>query len=243
MKLADYEKFWFESLISSIDHSEKLGINKGRLELYQGFVKNHYIGSLQKMFPRISEVFSPEWEKWSEDYYNDYPPIHFELNSLTLNFPKFLKKLVGKGSLPEHIVELAEYELAEFFIYTSPENYQSIERIDEELVLNKSLMIFEFEYRIGEWVKAMDENSQAKEVAPERGDNILAISRDNQNFRCVMSSLNQIDLLLIELLKEVPMKIEETFKEFYSIDENLKQFDQSLLQQRIDFFKLQHILL
>ncbi|MDA8792215.1 putative DNA-binding domain-containing protein [Bacteriovoracaceae bacterium] len=243
MKLADYEKLWFESLNQNIDNSKKLGIPSDRLNLYQDFVRNHYIGALEKMFPRIEEVLSPNWVEWSKQYYEMYPPLHFELNSLTLNFSNFIKGLVDKGDLPEYIIELAEYELGEFFIYTSPENYYQEITNEESLWINKASKIFEFQYRIGEWVKAMDESLMARESKPEKVSNILAITRDNNSFLCVMSSLNEIDVILVELLRRSVLKVDELIEEFYSIDDNLKQFDQNLLKQRIDFLKLQKIIL
>jgi hypothetical protein len=76
MKLEDYLNKWSQLLLQE-------GTNENpRLAIYQEFVWGHYEGSLEKMYPRLSQVYSFNWETISRDYYKLFPPTAYDLNEI-----------------------------------------------------------------------------------------------------------------------------------------------------------------
>lgn len=109
MELKDYLSRWQTYLNNEV--------NNERLQLYQDIVSSQYEGALAKMYTRLPSFHPFDWSAISPAYYQSYPPVSFDLNEITFNFPEFLRSKF----YPAHLVELAEFELAEFQAFTSKE--------------------------------------------------------------------------------------------------------------------------
>jgi hypothetical protein len=202
-----YQKAWFD-VFKNHKISEATchitGFDHECLKLYQDFVRSHYQDALEKMYPRLQELISFDWEEITTNYYEDYPPIAWDLNELSFHFPDFLQKNIDRFNLQAFHIELARYEVLEFKVYMHPKE----EFFDlTSIVINQTLEICEFSYDIANWVKQMDHYEQQeryqdlKNSIPQKIHNFLGICRHSQTHFCVFSKLGLLDLFIIELLR------------------------------------------
>lgn len=199
----DYYESWFSFLKPKQEleiklASEQTGLPKETLELYHGFIHNHWKGALKKMFPRLRDVCSINWDEIYQEYYHLYSPSSWDMNEMTFSFPKFLEQ----KNYDPYLVELAKYEVIEFQVYKKP----ALKPVDREnLRINPTVIIEMFNFRIAEWVRLMDQDESYYNSSPEPGENILAIGRDFETHMCKFTVLGNLDLAILEIIKQVPI--------------------------------------
>ena len=69
MENSKYQTSWKEVFIDKKDpalYTKKLGLSEEVISLYQGFVRNHFISSIEKMFPRLNDLVDWDWNEISE---------------------------------------------------------------------------------------------------------------------------------------------------------------------------------
>lgn len=200
-----YQNAWDELILHKKSAKEScllIGMNEKTLELYKGFVNNHYSQALDKMFPRLQELISIDWDELSIMYYEKYPPYAWDLNDLTLSFPKFLRSIKDVLKIEESFIELVEYELLEFFVYKS-----KTEQMNNDLQLNPTTQFKEFSYAIGDWVAQMDElevigeMDKLKASRPKLEKNILFVTRNPHTNLCVFTKISPLIGVLFEIIQ------------------------------------------
>lgn len=201
MQLSEYEKLWEKALVSGENTAASLGIAFKRLELYQGFIKNHYLGALKKMFPRLRAYKKDiDWELWSQQFYEAFPPKAWELNNLTLSFPQFIQEKCHKGELPLFIHDLVRYELAEFFVYKSPCEKDKAQ--DNFLKINPAHELLILDFDIPSWIFECEKKGNALQGEPLNEQTLLVIARDFNSFNCVFTKLSLTSAYLYQLLSQ-----------------------------------------
>lgn len=206
MKNDEYQKHWnhlFTQKQSSKEVADLIGIDEKMLETYKSFIWHHYISALKKMFPRINDLIRPQWKEISEEYYNQFPPYAWDINDLSQNFDSFIQTNKERLGIEEYYVELAKYELAEFNVYKHP----SQQRINNYWQYNEASEIHLFQFNIGEWVQKLDLLEKEgislykQDLKPNHTPNVLAVSRSLTTNLCVFTSLELIDVALIEIVQ------------------------------------------
>lgn len=224
-----YYDAWF-SFLKPKDHldiqrtSELTGLNEETLELYKGFVQNHWKGALKKMFPRLRDVYPIDWDEVFREYYDLYPPSAWDMNEMTYSIPKFLE---DKG-FDQYLVELTKYEVLEFQVYKSP----GIKSLDKEsLKLNPTMSLSMFNYKIAQWVKMMDQDENYYQSLPQSGQNILGVCRDFDTHMCRFTELGKIEVAILEIVKQVPIGKENKVQE---LREALAHFEIEAEHKRVE---------
>ena len=197
-----YQKGWSDLIIKNgnIDsYAKTLGLSAKTLDLYRGFVWNHYKSCLKKMFPRLQDVWDIDWTQVASDYFAMYPPLAWELNDMTVNFPNFLRKT----EVPEYLCELAEYEITEFMVYKSKLAKGSSPRP------NPTLRTHQFQHNIAGWVKQMDEleakgdMARVKQSMPGPGVSVVFVALNPETNLCVFTSASLVDIAIYEVFSQV----------------------------------------
>ena len=204
------------------------GLNKKIADLYKDMVSSHYKSALQKMFPRLSEVFEIPWEEWGSLYKTKYGQSAWELNSLTREFPQFLEE---NQLVPDYLIELSEYELAEFFVFTK--------LTESESIINETLEILYLNYDIANYVISLEKGML--DAQPEKIQNILGINRDPDTLLCIFSSLNILDLDIIETVQLEEINKDMLIKSLLSKYE-IMGATETLIHERLKYLNDQKIL-
>jgi len=198
MSLRTYQEKWhrvFHFSAPKADHE--------RVADYQGFVLGHYRGIIEKMYPRIARVQKALLSEGRiSEFYELFPPTHFELNHLSQRYADYLRKC--KEAAP-YFSELADYEWTEFSVYLHPSDEIAIrDSLSRgEIALNPTLHLLSFAYDIPQWVQSMDLNpEEAQGSSPERAPTLLAIVRSPENGSCVFTKLNSSAASILYSLSE-----------------------------------------
>ncbi len=200
-----YQDTWHDllALKSNVDHAHRhTGLDSCTLELYQGFVRDHYCSALIKMFPRMSDVWDFNWNEISNEYFKHYAPTAWDLNDLAASFPDFLEKTQANN----YLVELAQYELAEFQVYKSAKKEFSE---SPALQVNQTLTSLSFKYDIAGWVKQMDEWEalgefrQLKSSKPLERQNIVLLVRNPETKLVVFTQPDMLSVGILEIIQQV----------------------------------------
>lgn len=251
MNNKDYQQTWLDVLSlknSAEDSMITIGMDVKTINLYSNFVRNRYAEALKKMFPRIQELIKLDWIEVSNIYFKKYPPYDWDLNDLTLNFADFLVEAKDQLEIDDYIIELARFELLEFFVYKS-DTYPILKSSYE---INPTLQFESFNYDIGEWVKRMDTLESANKIEqlrvsrPNLENTLLLVCRDFKTNLCVFTKSSTVMAILIELIQE---------NDFYSIEQLhssliqvVKELGLSInpkirdVQNTVDFMKNQRII-
>ena len=253
MENSKYQTSWKEVFIDKKDpalYTKKLGLSEEVISLYQGFVRNHFISSIEKMFPRLNDLVDWDWNEISDLYFKEYPSSDWDLNELTRSFPLFLKTHKESLKIEDYLIELSEYELMEFFVYTSNAK-DNISTLKYKLNPTASFKIFN--YQIANWVKAMDQfESQnqmdlLKKSQPELGQNILFVHRDSKSKLCVFTQIDAVMGLIIEVIQNYEVfntsELVEITQQFKRENEDIEfDINYEALETRIDFLKKQGLI-
>lgn len=248
-----YHKSWKEIFIDKDDvshHEKNLGLSKDVIKLYQGFVRNHYYTSLEKMFPRLIDITELDWKTLTEKYFDYYPPQDWDLNDMTKSFPKFLEENKEELNLKNYHIELAEYELMEFFVYKSPEK----NIISTYLEIHPTAKYKIFNYQIAKWVKQMDhlesENRlvDLRKSTPEDGVNILFVHRNEKTNLCLFTQIDSLMAIMIEFIQTNKFlnfeALQKNITEFIKVSENSQlQFSNIEIKNAYNFLKKQGLIL
>lgn len=203
MRLSEYQALWDEVLLGTADPeiaAEKLGVVPERLALYRKFVRQHCRGVLEKMYPRIRKL-QPEgqWAQWVEEYYQAYPPGHYELNQLTARFPDFLKARIDRGEVPDYLEDLARYEWEEFAAYSDP-RMERVTLQPGQICLNPTARRLDLQYDLPAWVDLMDKGADCG--LPKRQPVRLLIARSPETGACVFTKISPLAEVLVQVLSD-----------------------------------------
>jgi hypothetical protein len=226
---SQYNKSW-DNFILHNDESALagLGISLEEAHRYRTFVQSSYQGILEKMFERISLWKDPDWQEWAKQYYIAYPPIAFELNDLTLNFPDFIRKHTNDQALGD----LADYELNEFLVYKMKVSSGT------GLRLNPAHKILPLRFDIASWVKYYEDQDLDIKKMPNQEEHFLVISRSPKTLNCVFTKLTPLSGQIYLTMTENDYSSEEQLinkiKNNFNIPETaLKNELKNLYQQQI----------
>ena len=224
--MKSYYSAWYDHLnFDSKTNLSELGLDETTLELYRDFIHNHWKGAVKKMFPRLAEIKEIDWNTVYEDYYKAYPPKALDLNEMSYQFPEFLKS----QNYPDYLVELALYEVLEFKVYIDTNKFVPS---TEALTLNPTCHLQLFQNDIASWVKKLDRNE--KVTTPEIIQNILCVVRHPETYLNQFRKLNQIELAIIEIIKQIPISREDFVSELsqglseFGIEANENEIQNSL---------------
>ena len=233
--LKNWEKLLLDDEVSN-NQSESLGFKKETLELYQSFVKRHYKNSLSKMFPRLSELIEFDWSEVSKDYFSLYPPKAWDLNDLTVDFPEYLESNKDKFGLEDFHIELATYELMEFYAYKSKVEKKDNEK---ELFLNSSTHYEQFEYDIAQWVRDIEQDDDFS-IKPKKETNLLFIARNLDTDMCVFTKVSSLIGVIFSLIENEVETVEVLLEK---IEELIPGASKKSITDSIEFMKKQWLIL
>ncbi len=210
LKNKNYQDSWKKLICneSTLEETSNLtGIDSETLDLYKGFVNNHYEGALEKMFPRLGSLIDIDWTEVSHLYFEKFPPYAWDLNDLTINFPTFALSYFDDFDFEEEVLkELLEYEINEFMVYKMPTSEIPFSNI---YTINDAVFLAEYQFDIASWVKQMDKLEIADDIEklkssrPLKAPNILCVSRNPATNLCVFTQFGALELGIVEVLKQV----------------------------------------
>jgi hypothetical protein len=189
MQLKEYLTDWRETL--------SLGSNDLAKHRYYEFVQHHYQSVLKKMYLRLGVELEIDWEIIADKYFNVYPAESYELNRLTFAFPEFVQQYSLEFNWPEWAFDLAQYELAEFIVYTDAKMIED----SLDLQINPTLLLLEFEYDIASWVIARDRGLSAE---IRKSPQILAIVRNPETHLC---QFTQVTPDILDILRQIDSQL------------------------------------
>jgi len=207
MKLSQYQSHWDEVLTGKIPTdllSKTLELPSERLQLYRGFIANHYREAIEKMYPRLREYFpSAPWNEITESYYRAFPPVAWEINGLSQNFPEFLRTSHREFQLPQWASELAAYEWVEFAVYTHlGEEAHTLNEIPAgHYTLNPTLEILALTALIGPYVASRD-RGESTPADPSPQPNVLLVARNPETWRCVFTQASPTAISALQIFAE-----------------------------------------
>ena len=241
MKLSDYLS-GMKRLIHD-DEEVDLGWGQEVAGLYRGFVQNHYLDILIKVYSRLDECFDCPWEEWRDGYYKKYPPYAWELNHLAKHFPDYLQH----GQLLEQsLVELTRYEWAEYAVSTQFEEQHEDPILSGQYYLNPAHQLLEMGFDIAGWIFHWErENSGAPlQGRPSAMPNVLIISRDVKSLNCVMTQCDLLDLIIYEGLSGRVQDLDELLASCIDASSRTEfQFTEQQFREKITFLEQQSILI
>lgn len=156
-----------------------------RLQVYRNTVHGNCYDTLDSDFPLTQKQFCDhEWFDLSQEFFIKYPPQSWELNNCILSFPKFLKAKKVKS----HVVELAEYELADLQAFIDAAEVKS-----EMGVTNPTVRVRVFQHQIYDWVS----DGVPSEKPPKQKPEVLVFYR-NTNHDCFIRKAEPLMLMIID---------------------------------------------
>jgi hypothetical protein len=189
MQLKKYLADWSDTL--------SFGSNDLAKHRYYEFVQHHYQSALKKMYSRFSGELQVEWGSVAAKYYRDYPPESYELNRLTFSFPDFVKNTSVDFGWPKWAYDLAQYELAEFVVFTDEKKIKYC----NGLSINPTLLLLEFEFDIARWVISLD---RAEKLSVAKNLHILAITRNPTTHLC---QFTQLSPEILDVLRQIDSQL------------------------------------
>ena len=133
----------------------RLGVDPARLGIYRGFVHDHVVGILDKLYPYVRAHLGPQvWAGLVAAYFREVPAQHWELNACGEAFPTWLDARLAAGDAagvdPFHVA-LAEFEWEQFVVYMHAATVPEAEHLDAP-VLNPTLSILDLAYPVVRFV-------------------------------------------------------------------------------------------
>ena len=185
---------WKQLVLEGDDRGE-LGLSHEVAQLYRGFIRDHYLDILIKVYPRLGECLTCPWEEWRDGYFEHYPPYAWELNHLAENFSHYLQRY---RLVEESLVDLARYEWAEYKVYTCPDQSARVKK--DRYALNPAHMLLELDFDIAGWIFNWEkEHGDAPlEGRPKKRPNILIISRSRETLDCIMTQCHLLDVAIYQ---------------------------------------------
>lgn len=251
MNNQSYQQGWQQLIMkgNSSELASLLGFDDKTLELYRGFIWGHYRSSLKKMFPRLRDAWNMDWHQWCEDYFTAYPPMSWELNELTLNFPNFLSAMADNKNLPPYLAELAHYEVCEFLVYKAQLN------IKREFALNSTLHIQQFQHDIASWVKQMDEleaqgkRSELVNTRPKHVPIVLMVVQNPETRLCVFTTASLVDVAIYEVMSQIEIDANHYAAELLAgvqqilPPEHSRNISLKIIENHVEFLRQQWVII
>ncbi len=237
MNLKEYQKLWHsglsgESEIKEI--SDKLGLNPLAIETYANMVDYHYVSAMKKIYIHFSNLYSGDFEQLIWEYYKSYPPTDWDLNGITQYFSEYLDQ---REDIPKYLVELAEYEWGEFFVY----QYKDLKKVSG-YQLNPAISLHVFNYDIPSWVLEIEDEDNIdiiKKSEIKKKEVFLVIARNPETNLPVFTQSNLLMMHLIQKIRE------KSFCSLSQLKEDLLSLniDKAIIDQQVDLMFLQNILI
>lgn len=133
-------------------------IDKEGIRLYANLLNIGHQDLMENVYPGCAKLIGEKWSEVVDDYFEKFPPAHFNLNRAAESFSKYLSKF-GDRYVRKYpfIVELADYEWVELELIehpgdvrtcphqalTSPEQFEALSP-----VVNPVLAIRRYKYQI-----------------------------------------------------------------------------------------------
>ena len=159
------------------------------IEHYQDLVRGAWWGALDKCYAITADVLGEQaWRALCEAYLRDCPPNDWDINSLSLHLPEYIRNtwLKRHPELPPFLAELADYERIELEVFLC-------EEAPEDLPLpslrapkvNETLQIQRFSRDIASWVKNREDDTLSDKPAdPEHKETFTAFYRHPETLTC-----------------------------------------------------------
>lgn len=197
MNLSEYLKSWNAALSSQNDSvpeslANVLQMPLERLDLYRGFVRNHYNHSVRKMFPQLMKLTPRLFtDEFIQSYFAAYPPTAWELNAMAKDFPEFL---ATHPQVEPAFAECARYESARFqvFMHTADETEVAGHLEPNHLTLSPALFLLQRHF-----------DDQAAELETPK---LVALSRQRDPFDTVVSELSILAVAILQTVSDNPIE-------------------------------------
>ena len=220
-----------------------LGLSEEVALLYRGFVQNHYLDILPKVYSRLDECYPCPWEDWRDGYYKQYPPHAWELNHLAKYFPDYLE---SNQLLEQCLVELALYEWTEYSISTQLANGCGATALRGQYYLNPVHQLLELGFDVAGWIFHWERENEGcpLEGRPMAMPNVLIVSRNVKTLGCVMTQCDLLDLMIYEVLSERVQSQKELLTSCIDASSRTEfQFTEQQFREKIVFLEQQSILI
>jgi len=167
---------------SPAEAAAELGASEERLAAYQGFVRGHIAGVLEKNFTVLPELLGPDaWGELRTRYFAEVPAGDFELNANAAAFPGWLAEQVeaGEPGLTEAHAELCELEWQEFAAFADEAELPDPATLPGP-TLNPTLRILELRYPIAGFLAAWRRSvpEARPELPTEEAPGVVFVFRD-----------------------------------------------------------------
>lgn len=234
MRLDHYLSSWRELLCEGRDVD--LGLAPEVSRLYRGFVQNHYLDVLPKVYARLDSLWDCPWEEWRDGYFQQYPPHAWELNHLAEHFAAYLER---NRLLGEDLIDLVKYEWAEYSVYTCFGSQQD-EREEGFYSLNPAHKLLELRFDIANWVFEWERDHGVEPLSgrPSNKPNIIIISRNPKTLGCVITQCDVFDLTLYQAIEGKKENPESLFSRI----QDIFPFTKQQFKEKISFLKRQSII-
>lgn len=165
--------------ISVGEGAERLGVDPARLSIYEGFVRGHIDGVLDKHYGRVKAYLCADlWADLKAGFYAAQPARSWELNAAVEAFPTYLasRAAAGEAAITPYLISLARFEWTEFEIYVHPARISAAEG-----ALNPTLTILELPCPVIEAVVGWDEAALPAQTTEAEGPERILFFRDPQD--------------------------------------------------------------
>ena len=136
----------------------EVGVDPGRLAIYQRFVRGHVDDVLDHDFPMVRALV-PEasWQALQDGYFAAHPAGHWELNRAAEAFPGYVAERAAGGltGVTAFHADLAAFEWEQFVAFVNPEVLPAPEAL-EAPVLNPTLSVLSLAYPVLALAEAYD---------------------------------------------------------------------------------------
>lgn len=186
-------------------------IDKSGVELYASLLNYGHQDVISSIFPFCAKLLHKHWEEIVDDYLEEYPPNHYNLNRSAERFPEYLDRHQPKlkKRFP-YIVELADYEWLELELLEKDaippqselETLESPEQFaDYAPIVNPALALRRYNYSIMKIAEEIESSCQKPRNSSRMPTNIV-VYRDPCGNRSRFLEVGSVAASIIEMALE-----------------------------------------
>jgi hypothetical protein len=172
--------------------------------------------ALEQMYPGLSVFSDINWDQITKEYIASFDERPQDIEEFVFGFPEFLQEKASRDECPDHLFELAYYELLENNIIHS-----EMPPIDSSgLHMNPTLSFLNLEYDISQMI---DEATKGNiQIIPK--EHILCVYRHPKNgLHTIDISTAQLTILQelekgpIQNLQQIPGNLQDELKQMLNL--------------------------